>query len=80
MRFDNVRSPPMPPNMVGYYYDAVKKIKIRLKTRCYAIPEFRLVVDHTIEDTPVCDVASGVVEAMISLLTVHAAANVVELF
>ncbi|GFT22409.1 hypothetical protein TNCV_3273811 [Trichonephila clavipes] len=40
----------------------------------------RFVVDHTIEDTLICDAASRVAAALISELRVHAAANVIELF
>ncbi|GFV95256.1 hypothetical protein TNCV_4586311 [Trichonephila clavipes] len=39
----------------------------------------RFVVDHTIEDVPVCDAESGVAAAMVSELRVHVTANVVEL-
>ncbi|GFW54974.1 hypothetical protein TNCV_2785891 [Trichonephila clavipes] len=38
------------------------------------------VVNHIIEDAPVCDASSRVSAAMVSELRDHAAANVVELF
>ncbi|GFX13575.1 putative DD41D transposase [Trichonephila clavipes] len=41
---------------------------------------FLFVVDHTIEDSPVCDAAPRVAEVMVSELRVHATANVVEPF
>ncbi|GFT93701.1 hypothetical protein TNCV_499781 [Trichonephila clavipes] len=40
----------------------------------------KFVVDHTIEDAPVCDAASKVAASMVSELRVHTIANVVELF
>ncbi|GFV14635.1 transposable element Tc1 transposase [Trichonephila clavipes] len=40
----------------------------------------RFVVDHAIEDAPVCDAASRVAAVMVSELRVHDAADVVELF
>ncbi|GFS53268.1 hypothetical protein TNCV_1035751 [Trichonephila clavipes] len=39
----------------------------------------RFVIDHIIEDVPVCDTASKVAVGMVSELRVHAARNVVEL-
>ncbi|GFV44169.1 hypothetical protein TNCV_1825361 [Trichonephila clavipes] len=42
------------------------------------VPKF--VVDHTIEMTPVGDAASRVAAAMVSKLSINAAANVIELF
>ena len=60
----------------GYdHHNTVNRIDIYLKTRNYVIPMFRLVVKHTIEDAPVCDVASRVAEAMVDELTVYAAIN-----
>ncbi|GFW13754.1 hypothetical protein TNCV_2105781 [Trichonephila clavipes] len=38
------------------------------------------VVDHTIENAPICDAASRVAAAMVSELRNHVAASVVELF
>ncbi|GFT96027.1 hypothetical protein TNCV_313131 [Trichonephila clavipes] len=38
------------------------------------------VVDHSIQDAPVCDAASKVAAAMVSKLRVHAAENVIKLF
>ncbi|GFT17841.1 hypothetical protein TNCV_2589031 [Trichonephila clavipes] len=40
----------------------------------------RFVVDHTIEDSPVCDAVSRLAAAMDSDLRIHAAVNVIELF
>ena len=37
------------------HHDAVNRIEIRLKTRYYAIPISRFVVEHTIEGVLVCD-------------------------
>lgn len=52
---------------------------IHLKAH-YASRPSRFVVDHAIESTSVCDVASRVDEAMVTQLTSHATANVIELF
>ena len=51
-----------------------------LKTRCHLIPASKFVVEHTIEGSPVYDVASRITEVMIAKLTDHAVANVIELF
>ena len=34
-------------------------MEIHLKTRCRAIPSSRFVIEHTVEGTSICDVASG---------------------
>ena len=62
------------------YYNAAKKIEIRLETRHHAILELKIVVEHATKDALVSDVSSRVVETMVTELIVHAAANVVELF
>ncbi|GFV46704.1 hypothetical protein TNCV_3847141 [Trichonephila clavipes] len=62
---------------------AVKKTWIHTHAHlkiCLAIRAPRFVVDHTIEDAPVCDAASWVTTAIVSELSAHASANVVELF
>ena len=58
----------------------MNRIKIRLKTPHHASPASSFVVEHTIEGAHVFDVASGLAEAMIIELVIHAAASVVELF
>ncbi|GFW52746.1 hypothetical protein TNCV_2393261 [Trichonephila clavipes] len=62
------------------HLDALNRIWIYLKKLCLAIREARFVVDQSIEDAPVCDVASWVAAAMVSERRVHAAEKVVELF
>ncbi|GFV51668.1 hypothetical protein TNCV_1320241 [Trichonephila clavipes] len=42
--------------------------------------QYQFVVGYTIEDAPVCDVASRVAAVKVSELRVHTVANVVELF
>ncbi|GFX22717.1 hypothetical protein TNCV_2994501 [Trichonephila clavipes] len=59
----------------GHHY-AVNRIWIRLKRRRHAITVSPFVVYHTIEGTPVCDVA----EVMVPELTIYVATNVIELF
>ena len=54
-------------------HDAVNGIEIRQKTWCHAIVAFRFVTEHTIEGYLVCDVALRVAEAIVAVLTVHAA-------
>ncbi|GFV76816.1 hypothetical protein TNCV_4730361 [Trichonephila clavipes] len=54
-----------------------RSINLKMMTRHSCV---MFVVYHTIEETPVCDAALRVAAAMVSDLTVHAAANVVELF
>ena len=44
------------------------------------IPAFRFFIEHIIKGALVCDVATEVVKTMVTKLTVHAVANVVELF
>ncbi|GFW28463.1 hypothetical protein TNCV_4641281 [Trichonephila clavipes] len=62
------------------HLDAVNRTWIHLKKEHLTIRAPRFIVDHTIEDAPVCDPASRVAATMVSELRVHAAANVVELF
>ncbi|GFW05002.1 hypothetical protein TNCV_597961 [Trichonephila clavipes] len=62
------------------HFDAVNITWIPLKKRRVNICVPRFVVDHTIEDAHVCDLASRVATAMVSELRVHAAANVLDLF
>ncbi|GFT84223.1 hypothetical protein TNCV_1150201 [Trichonephila clavipes] len=59
---------------------ALNKTWIHLKKSCLDIRVPRFVIDHTIEDAPVCDAASCLTAAMVSKLRVHAVANVVKLF
>ena len=61
------------------HHDAVNIIDLRLRTRRHAIPASRFVLEYTIEGAPVCDVASKGTKAVVSELTVHAVANVMEL-
>ena len=46
---------------------------------CHAISAFSFIIEHTIEDDPVYDVASMAAEDVVVELTVHAAGNIVEL-
>ena len=62
------------------HHDPVYRTWIRRKRRREAIPASRFVVHDTIGGAPVCDTASRVVDTIVAVLTVHAAANVVELF
>ena len=48
------------------YYDAVKRIKIRLKKHFYAISESRLVIELTNESALVCDGSTKVAEATVT--------------
>ncbi|GFX89290.1 hypothetical protein TNCV_1339891 [Trichonephila clavipes] len=57
------------------HLDAVGKTWIDLEKCHLTIRAPRFVVDHTIEDAPVCDATSRVAAAMISELRVNAAAN-----
>ncbi|GFV91356.1 hypothetical protein TNCV_898731 [Trichonephila clavipes] len=59
---------------------AVNRTWIHLKKSSLAIHFPKFVVDHTIEDAPVCDAASSVAAAMVSELRVHSDVNVIELF
>ncbi|GFU38284.1 hypothetical protein TNCV_2432821 [Trichonephila clavipes] len=59
---------------------AINRTWIHLKKSRLTIRLTRFIADHTIEDAPVCDAASRVATAMVSVLRVHAAAYVVELF
>ena len=62
------------------HHDSLNKFKIRLHARHLAIPASRFVFEHIIDCPHVCDVANRVAKAIVVELTVHAAANVVELF
>ncbi|GFW66045.1 transposable element Tc3 transposase [Trichonephila clavipes] len=62
------------------HLDTVNRIWIHLKKGLLTIPAPRFLVDHTIEDIPLCDAAAGLATSMVTELRVHAAANVVELF
>ncbi|GFX21599.1 hypothetical protein TNCV_1400131 [Trichonephila clavipes] len=62
------------------HLDAVKRTCIHLKKLCIPIRVPRFILDHTIEDAPVCDATSRVAAAIVSQLRVNAAANMVELF
>ena len=65
----------------GYdHHDPVDKITIYEKTQIYGILACMSIVEKIIEDSPVCYVAQKVAEAMVTEMTVHATANVVELF
>ncbi|GFV91843.1 hypothetical protein TNCV_2975151 [Trichonephila clavipes] len=62
------------------YLDTVNRTWCHLKKGHFAIRAPRIVVDHTINDVPVCVAALRLAAAMISELRVHAAAYVVDLF
>ncbi|GFS68663.1 hypothetical protein TNCV_1958861 [Trichonephila clavipes] len=62
------------------HLDVVNRNWINLKKIKFRHLYTRFVVDHTIEDAPVCDAASRAAVSMVSKLRVHAAANVIELF
>ena len=57
-----------------------KRIVIRLKMLRQADPASTFSVEHISKSAPVCDVASREDESIVLQLTVHAAANVIELF
>ncbi|GFV31075.1 hypothetical protein TNCV_4814081 [Trichonephila clavipes] len=65
---------------VCYHLGAVNKTWIGVRKSRLAIFVPRFVIDHAIQDTPLCDAASRVVAALVSKLRVHAAANVIEIF
>ena len=50
-----------------------------MKPRCHAILASRFAFERTTEDSPVSDVAASVAEAMVAEMTVHVAANIIEL-
>ncbi|GFX01621.1 hypothetical protein TNCV_3971211 [Trichonephila clavipes] len=62
------------------HLDAVNRAWIHLRKLRLAIRVPRFIVDHTIEDAPVCDAASRVAAVMVSELRAHAGANVIELY
>ncbi|GFY05294.1 hypothetical protein TNCV_2207401 [Trichonephila clavipes] len=62
------------------HLDAVNVTWNHLKKRRLTIRASRFVVDHTIEDIPICDAASRITAAKFSEQRVHASANVVEQF
>ncbi|GFY29515.1 hypothetical protein TNCV_2626851 [Trichonephila clavipes] len=68
----------MPPIHGCNHLDAVNRTWVNLKKKRSHHSCARLVVDHTIEEVPVCDAASRVAAAMVSNLRVHAAADVVQ--
>ncbi|GFW41060.1 hypothetical protein TNCV_414691 [Trichonephila clavipes] len=63
-----------------YHLDAINRTWIHLKQGLIAILTSWFVIDHTIEDTPLCDAMSKVAEDMVSELRVLAAANVIKQF
>ena len=57
------------------HHNAENRIEILLKTR-----RPRFILEHIVEDAPICVAVSGVAEAMVTEPVTHAATNVVQQF